>query len=176
MVGLEQLGNKICIIGCTSSGKSTLAKALSQKLNIPAYHLDLFAHKPHSKWLRVPDNELINSQNKILSQDCWIIEGNYSICMKERFDQATSIIWLNPNVIISVLRYIWRSFKNSPDRPGRLLGAKTEFQFWLVKHILFVYPKNRMKYRQLLEGYPHLPTLELNSMTVLNQYYTYWDL
>src|SRR3990167_1737646 len=132
MITLDKMGKRICIIGCSNSGKSTLAEALSKKLNIPAYHLDQYAHVENSKWKRQPDETLIEKHNQIIEQDSWIIDGNYSVCMKDRLDLATSVIWLDPNVFSSVLRYLFRFLKNDPNRPGGLAGAKNEFRFWLI--------------------------------------------
>ncbi len=36
--------DKILIIGCSGSGKSTFAKKLGIKLNIPIYHMDMIWH------------------------------------------------------------------------------------------------------------------------------------
>jgi len=150
MVSLDKIGKRICILGCSNSGKSTLADALSEKLNIPAYHLDQISHIENTKWERNSDEALIEKHSGIIKQDAWIIDGNYSVCMKKRLELATFVIWLDPNVFSSVLRYLFRSFKNNPNRAGRLTGAKNEFGFWLIKWIIFNYPKNRKKYQKIL--------------------------
>jgi adenylate kinase family enzyme len=150
MIGLEQLGKRISIIGCSNSGKSTLADALAKKLAIPVYHLDQYAHVVGSNWQRQPDDMLIEQHEAIIQQDAWIIDGNYSVCMPSRLDLSTAVIWLDLNVYGSVLRYLLRSIKNKPDRPGRLMGAKKEFSFsssaprgyFLINHLnhcLYVY-------------------------------------
>ncbi len=43
---LETLGKRIMVLGLTNSGKSTLAQALSVRLDIPAIHLDQLRHLP----------------------------------------------------------------------------------------------------------------------------------
>lgn len=91
-------------------------------------------------------------------------------------DLATFVIWLDPNVVCSVFRYLSRSIKNDPNRPGRLSGAKKEFSLWLIKWIVFNYPKNRKKYKKLLECYPNLPVLRIGSMKLLKEYYGFWDI
>jgi len=133
MISYEILGERICIIGCSSSGKSTLASVLSDKTKIPLYHLDLLAHKPNTNWERVSNEILITEHNKIITtHKKWIIEGNYSVCMEKRFSNATSVIWLDLSSISNVFRYIIRSIKKDPKRPGKLRGAKKEWNIWLI--------------------------------------------
>lgn len=176
MITLDKLGNRICVIGCSNSGKSTLADALAKKLNIHAYHLDQFAHIENSSWQRQPDETLVKNHSNIIKNDSWIVDGNYSICMKPRIDRATSVIWLDPNVYSSVFRYLLRSIKNDRNRPGRLVGAKNEFSFWLIKWIIFNYPNNRKKYQKLLESRRDLPVLQIKSMASLKNYYKLWGI
>jgi len=176
VINLEQLGKRICIIGCSNSGKSTLADSLSKKLNVSAYHLDQYAHHSDSKWKRQPDEVLIEAHDRIMTQESWIIDGNYSVCMPTRLDNATSVIWLDPNVFSSVWRYLFRCIKNKADRPGRLAGAQNEFSFWLIKWIIFNYPKNRHKYEKLFKDRSNLLVLHIKSMTDLKKYYKFWGI
>ena len=55
-------------------GKSTFARELGEILNIDVYHLDSFYWKPN--WVEAPQEEFANSQQEIVEQDEWIIEGN----------------------------------------------------------------------------------------------------
>lgn len=48
---LEALGPRICIIGPSNSGKSTLAEAIYRKTNLPVIHLDQLHHLPNSQWI-----------------------------------------------------------------------------------------------------------------------------
>lgn len=176
MITLNELGKRICIIGCSNSGKSTLAKALARKLKIPAYHLDQYAHIKNSKWQRQPDEVLIKKHNNIMQNHSWIIDGNYSICMEPRIDRATSVIWLDLNIYYAVFNYLLRSIKNDKNRPGRLTGAKNEFSFWLIKWIVFNYPKNRMKYEKLLKNKPGLLVIRIKSMASLKKLYAFWGI
>lgn len=176
MIALNEMGERISIIGCSNSGKSTLANSLSRKLNTPAYHLDQIAHIENTKWVRNSDEVLIEQHHKIIMKDAWIIDGNYSVCMKERLDIVTGVIWLDPNVFSSVYRYIYRCFKNDKNRPGKLVGVKNDFNFSLVKWILFNYPKNRKKYQKMLEAMTSIPVLHIHSMKQLKKYYAVWDL
>ena len=175
MVDLKELGGRIAIIGCSSSGKSTLADCLSKKLNTPVYHLDLLAHHEQTNWTRRADDELVKAHSELLDQDEWIIEGNYSVCMSERLKQATSVIWLDANVVVAAFRYIKRSLFADFDRVGKLPGAKREFRLFMLKHILFTYPRNRTKYQALIEIFDGT-VLKIPSLVILKKYYQYWEL
>ncbi|MBS3680609.1 DNA topology modulation protein [Ornithinibacillus massiliensis] len=84
---------KITIIGNPGAGKSTLARQLGDKLNIPVYHMDSLYWKPN--WQPSEDTELIQKHDEILKQDSWIIDGNYSATLPKRFADADTIIFLN---------------------------------------------------------------------------------
>ena len=176
MLADEVLGDRICVIGCSSSGKSSLAKVLAKKSQMQAYHLDFIAHRANSNWIRTSDKYLLSQHRRVILNNRWVIEGNYSVCMNDRFTHATSVIWLDFNVIFCVMRYIKRSIRNDPDRAGKLQGAKKEFSFWLVKHILFVYPRRRKQYQALINQHPHLTVIHITSINELKSYYAFWGL
>lgn len=54
MSGHPVLGNRICIIGRSSCGKSTLADALGRKYHLPIVHLDKLYHLPHGAFISRP--------------------------------------------------------------------------------------------------------------------------
>lgn len=161
-------GQRICIIGPSSSGKSTLAARLSKTRGLPVHHLDLMAHIPGTNWVRRPDSEFSAAHDSIIETDRWIIEGNYSGCMKQRFMRADTVIWLDPPLWGTVGRYIRRSLKNDPARPGRLQGARREMNLYLIKYTLVNYPRNRHKYREIMAQNPHLNIIAIKSMDELN--------
>jgi hypothetical protein len=173
---LGDLGDRICIIGPSNSGKSTLAMTLSDRLNLRCCHLDQIAHVPDSNWQRRSDSDFIREHDDIINQEKWVIDGNYSVCMPQRFDRATSVIWLDPSLLGSISRYILRSIRNDENRPGRLKGATQEFSFNLIKYTLFNYPKNKRKYVDILSAYSDLPIIKIQSLTELNRAYKHWHL
>ncbi|MBI1326128.1 MAG: AAA family ATPase [Alphaproteobacteria bacterium] len=161
---------RICILGPSSSGKSTLAQALSRKHGIPAYHLDQISHVPHTKWERKPNDVFVKEHDALLTQDAWIIEGNYRVCMPQRIARATEIIWVDPPLLGRLMRYLHRCIIKDPDRHGGLEGAQSEFSLFLIRHTVFRYPQNKKEYKKILAKAPVTPLL-IQSMKELNAYY-----
>ena len=106
---ISDIGNRICIIGFSCSGKSTLAFNLSKKLHLPVLFLDAIAHVPHTNW-EVRDRLLLKKEHDLFikNNEQWIIEGNYSFLMPDRFNNADIIIGLDYMNIKSILRYFKR--------------------------------------------------------------------
>jgi adenylate kinase family enzyme len=173
MTSRNEVGQRICIIGPSNSGKSTLAAKLGEKLNISVYHLDQLAHIPGTNWERRDEKEFAADQDLILEKESWIIEGNYSFYMPQRFEKTTSLIWIDPNFWGCCFRYILRCLKNDHNRPGRLKDATNEFSFEVLNLIVFKYPKIRQKHKAILSGYT-FPILHIHSMKELNQFSTKW--
>ena len=124
---LSDLGRRIMICGPSSSGKSTLAVAIGRKLGIPAVHLDLFRHLPHTDWVQRPDADFYRLHDEAITADAWVMEGNYSVLMPQRLKRATGIILLGDHRWISLWRYIRRSLMQR-DRAGGLDGAQRQRQ------------------------------------------------
>ena len=92
----NQLNNKIYIIGSVASGKTTMAKELSQLLNIPWHELDNVFHMrlPGGDARKTPEERAIEFR-KIINSEKWIIEGVIRECFNEGFEKADAIILLN---------------------------------------------------------------------------------
>lgn len=126
LMKLEELGNRIMVIGNSAAGKSTLAHQLSEKLNIPVYHLDIVAHKPNSYWERTKIDDFVKEHNEIVKKNKWIIEGNFINTFSKRLEKADIVIFLSINRFNSAYRYIKRCFSNRA-RYGQPIGCDDVF-------------------------------------------------
>jgi len=88
--------SKIYIVGIVASGKTTLAKKLSRRLNIPYYELDCIVHHKTDmgRYKRTPEQQ-VKVIKDIDNADNWIIEGTYRESCHCLFDMADKIIFLN---------------------------------------------------------------------------------
>ncbi|OPJ63830.1 hypothetical protein [Clostridium oryzae] len=106
---------KIYIVGAVSSGKSTLAKKLSNGLKISYKSLDEVVHIPdksncsgNKKRETKERDEIFYS---IMQQKDWIIEDTGRPCFEEGLKQADTIVLLEISSIIRNYRIIKRWVK-----------------------------------------------------------------
>lgn len=101
---------KIIIIGSVGSGKTTLAKELSAKLQIPFYELDNVVWERHKSGdIRRTEVERKEYLNKIIHSEGWIVEGVHNEDWVENsFQNAELIIFLDTNYAVRTYRIIKR--------------------------------------------------------------------
>ena len=85
--------NKIIVIGCPGSGKSTFAKKLKKIKDVPLYHLDLIWNKPDKT--TITRDEFDIELSKIFKEEEWIIDGNYQRTLERRIKEADTIFLLD---------------------------------------------------------------------------------
>lgn len=85
--------DRILILGCPGSGKTTLSLELGKILNIPVVHMD--------RHFRVRDESTIDLQDvrnrmeKIAAKPRWIIDGNYMKSLDIRVKYATFVVFFD---------------------------------------------------------------------------------
>ncbi|WP_055668591.1 hypothetical protein [Desnuesiella massiliensis] len=90
------LQTKVYILGSVASGKTTMAKSLSNALSIPWYELDNIFYKKLPGGDKRRDSEERDLEfNKIINSETWIIEGVFRECFNEGLDKADTIILLD---------------------------------------------------------------------------------
>ncbi|PLR83022.1 DNA topology modulation protein FlaR [Bacillus canaveralius] len=106
----NKIPNRIHIIGSVGSGKTTLAKELSSKLNLPFYELDNVVWKrQESGDIRRADEDRDEYLNSIIHSETWIIEGVHNEdWVANSFHNADLIIFLDIKYPIRTYRIIKR--------------------------------------------------------------------
>ncbi len=81
--------NKVIIIGCPGSGKTTFAEKLNKRTGLPLYYLDAIWHKPDKTHIsREGFDERIF---EIFKKDKWIIDGNYKRTIETRLKECDTV-------------------------------------------------------------------------------------
>jgi len=173
-MNLSDLGNRICILGPSNSGKSTLANAIARKRGLEPVHLDVLHHLPNTDWEPRPKSEFIALHDAAIAGERWVMDGNYSVCMPQRFRRATGLILLDISTCMSLLRYFRRTLFET-GRLGALEGGRDSVKWDMIHHIAVVQPKNSKLYHAMFESLD-LPKLRLSSVGAIKQCFHAWDL
>ena len=159
---LADLGPRVCILGPSNSGKSTLATAIGTARGAEVIHLDRLYHHPDSDWEPRPKAQFVALHDHAIEGDSWVIDGNYSSCFPQRFARATGLILLDIPTWTSLARYFRRTLFERHGRAGRLQGARDSVKWTMIRHIALVTPGNRARYAELFRE-SDLPKIGLMS-------------
>jgi adenylate kinase family enzyme len=169
MPTLDELGPRICILGPSNSGKSTLADAIARKQGLSVVHLDQLFHRPHTNWIPRPAEEFGALHEAAIAQTHWVMDGNYTRTLPARLAQATGFILLDASTPVSLWRYLRRSWFER-NRAGALAGGQDSVKWNMLHHIAVVTPPNRRRYLDLYERVT-LPKCKLLTTRALRQFY-----
>ena len=101
---------KIYIIGSVASGKTTLTRNLSKKLNSDYYSLDKVVWNDE-KNIKRNEKEIKKIFNKIIKKDNWIIEDVGRNIFQRGKDSSDIIYYLDINKLTIYFRVIKRWFR-----------------------------------------------------------------
>ncbi|MCB2291551.1 hypothetical protein LGK97_17655 [Clostridium sp. CS001] len=107
---------KIYIVGSVASGKTTLARKLSNKLGIKCTHLDGIVHikdKTNKECgnIRRTDDEINLLFKSMIIKPQWVIEDAGRKMFSEGMEAADIIIHLKPGIFVRKIRVITRFLK-----------------------------------------------------------------
>lgn len=116
---LPERPRRINILGNTGSSKSTLARIVGERLQIPVVHLDRLFWEPG--WQEADTGVFRQRVAGAVSGDAWVCEGNYAATTFDlRVPQADVNIWLETPRLVCAVRVLLRSagLTRRPDRPA----------------------------------------------------------
>lgn len=158
--------NRISIVGGSGSGKSTLCNILSKELGLPAIHLDAINYEPN--WVEIDKTERDNIILSKAQDDKWVIDGNYNKTLKERFDKADLIIWLDYSTLKQLHGILKRYFTTRNSERPEIPGCKERLEPEFVKYVLTYNKKKRPVILDYLKDVPKEKVLIFKHQKDLN--------
>jgi adenylate kinase family enzyme len=107
---------RVAIIASASgNGKTTLGRALAEKLGVPFVELDALVHGPN--WQETSDEDLRRLIEPVLRQEGWVIDGTYLRKLGPIvLDSADTVVWLDLPTRVWLPRLLRRSARRLSGR------------------------------------------------------------
>lgn len=124
--------NKVLIIGISGTGKTRLARKLSDFLKIPTTHYDEFVWGEN--WKEIDEKVVEQKLEEVIKKDKWIIEGFIHPAATSKLENADTVIYLD--------YYGWQAFwgglcrwwtYHGKTRPELAVGCIEKFDWNFLK-------------------------------------------
>lgn len=160
---------RILIIGCGGAGKSTLARQLGEKLDLPVVHLDSIFWLPG--WVEMEREAFDDRVRQELEKPKWIIDGNYNRTMPQRIAKCDTVIYLDFSRFACLLGVLKRVITNHGKvRPDMGEGCPERFDLDFLKWVWNFNQEKREKYYRLLNEAEGKQTIVLKNRRMVRRF------
>jgi adenylate kinase family enzyme len=133
---------RILIIGSGGAGKSTLARTLHGILDLPVIHLDALYWQPG--WVEPSRAEWQERVDSLISQDKWIMDGNYGGTLDRRLEACDTVFYLDLSRLLCLFRVLRRSIRYlGRPRPDMNQGCAERLPTFEFIKWIWQYPVTR---------------------------------
>nr|WP_157448876.1 adenylate kinase [Deinococcus peraridilitoris] len=132
---------RIIVIGTTGSGKTTFARELALRLQVPHAEQDAWNHEPD--WQEAPLERFRAHVEAFTAQPCWVMDGNYRKARDIGWPRADTVVWLDypaPLVFWRLLRRTLRRgltgeelWNGNRERLGMNLVSRDGILAWFFR-------------------------------------------
>lgn len=160
---------RILIIGCGGAGKSTLARQLGEKLDLPVVHLDKLFWKPG--WVEESSENFDRKLALELEKTRWIMDGNFNRTMPQRLSKCDTIIYLD----FSRWACLWGVAKRiittyGTVRPDMGEGCPERLDLDFLRWVWNYNTDKRQRNYRLLNEAAHAEKIVLKNRRMVNQF------
>ena len=167
---MEQSIRKITIVGGPGTGKTTLARNLGQKLNLPVYHLDGIDHLEN--WEKRPVEERDRIILEKVNEEKWVTDGTYIGTLEARVLKSDMIIFLRYSTFARVKGIFSRYFKIRGQERKEIPGCKEQMNLEFIKFAIKWNKEKANKVNEILEKHKDKNIIILKNRRALNKWYS----
>ena len=157
--------DKVIIIGCPGSGKSTFGRKLKAITDLPLYHLDMMFWNEDKT--TVSKGVFITRLQDAMSNPEWIIDGNYGSTMEMRMKECDTVFFLDYPTDVCVEGIESRKGQPRSDMPW-IENENTDEDF--IEFIKKYNSESRLKVISLLEKYSEKNIIIFKTRTESEEY------
>ena len=84
---------RINVVGTSCSGKTTLAREVARRLDVPHVEIDALFWGPN--WTPVPTHVFRSRLTSALEGDRWVVDGGYALVRDITWGRVDTIVWLD---------------------------------------------------------------------------------
>lgn len=108
--------DRVSVIGCSGSGKTTVARRIAEILHAPHLELDSIYHQPD--WTPLPDDRFRERVEEFTLQTRWVVDGNYTShgVADVVWPRTDTVVWLDPPRFTVMNRVVRRTIRRAARR------------------------------------------------------------
>lgn len=165
---MENKPKRVSVVGTSGSGKTTVAKEITQIIDTK--HIELDAIHWRKGWQEIPELDFREIISRETAEESWVIDGNYSDVRDIVWSRADTLVWLDLPFFTLFSRIFWRTLRRIVTRErlwndnvesiDALIGSDSML-LWVVK----TYWRRKKDFPVLLSKleYSHLQVVRLKT-------------
>ena len=119
---------RVLVAGITGSGKTTFARELASRANLPFHEMDALYHGPQWRPLPTFDDDVAH----ICAGERWVFDSHgYQQVRDLVWSRADTVVWLDLSRAVVLSRVLSRSFDRAWHRREIFNGNTESFDAWL---------------------------------------------
>lgn len=152
---------RIAIIGCGGSGKTTVGHQLAALIGAPLTHLDAVYYD--ADWNPLPQKEFAAIQDKLVAEPQWVIDGNFASTMHIRLAKADTVIFLDIPPLVCLWGILQRRVRYRGGQHAEQ-GVYDRIHWGFIRYVLSYRRQMRPKVRALIAKHAtHASVITLTS-------------